>query len=97
MTYQAFLERVQARSGLASADQAERAVTAMLEALRDSLADGGIEALPQELRDLLPSGLAGAAGGQPGTIAGASDSSNPQLIGETRAESGGESTAESGQ
>jgi hypothetical protein len=94
MTYEDFLRIVQERAGLASVDEAERVVEATFRTLRDSLGAGDTDALPAELRNLMPearlvpSSLMQASGGE---------MNNPQLIGEERAESGGESTAESGQ
>ena len=88
MTYQEFLSRVQDHGGLASTDEANQAVTATLETLRWCLVDGGFAALPQEIRDLLPIEMSGV---------GATLTGNPQVIGETRTESGGETTASSGQ
>ncbi len=96
MTYQEFLNRVQSQAGLGSHEETARAVTATLGTLREYLEGGAAGELPQELQQLLPAGLSGA-GGQPGGVAGGAESSNPQLAGETRVESGGESTAESGQ
>ena len=94
MTYQEFLRRVQDQGGLSSPEEAGRAVTATLETLRACVTEGGIDALPQEVQQLLPRALVGASA-QGGNASGAD--TNPQLAGETRAESGGESTAESGQ
>ena len=96
MTYQEFLRRVQDQGGLSSPEEAGRAVTATLETLRACVAEGGIDALPQEVQQLLPAGLVGASA-QGGSAARADEGANPQLAGETRVESGGESTAESGQ
>jgi uncharacterized protein (DUF2267 family) len=95
MTYQEFLSRVQQQGGLSS-EEAGRAVTATLETLRACLAEGGIDALPQEVQQLMPAELMGASA-QGGSASGGNQGANPQLAGETRPESGGESTAESGQ
>ena len=97
MTYQEFLRRVQDQGGLASPEETARAVTATLETLRECLVAGGIDALPQELRQLIPGELLSASSAQPGNVLGTNQAANPQLVGETRVESGGESTAESGQ
>ncbi|HYN88038.1 MAG TPA: hypothetical protein VER55_05890 [Ardenticatenaceae bacterium] len=105
MTYEEFIERVAShqaplspdqQSGLLSLEQIEFIVTAALETLRDCLAEGGVNTLPEEIRQLLPAELAGA-GAQGLDAVGTTQSENPQVIGETRAASGGESTAESGQ
>ena len=97
MTYQEFLKRVQNESGLSSQDEVRRVVSATFGMLRACLAEGGIESLPQELQQLLPAELRNGFTTQQPDMATANDSANPQLAGETRAESGGESTAESGQ
>ncbi len=97
MRYQEFLSRVQDRAGLASPDETERTVTATLETLRECLAEGGIDSLPQEVRQLIPAELLSVSSAQGVNVVGANQTANPQLVGETRVESGGESTAESGQ
>ena len=97
MTYQEFLRRVQDQAGLASPDATIRAVTATLEMLQECFEGGGIDAVPQEVRQLIPAELLSASSVQVGNVVGANQTANPQLIGETRLESGGESTAESGQ
>jgi uncharacterized protein (DUF2267 family) len=96
MTYQEFLRRVQDQAGLSSADDAGRAVAATLETLARCVSGQGIDALPQEIRQLLPAELMSASSGQQWNEVGG-EATNPQLAGETRVESGGESTAESGQ
>ena len=97
MTYQEFLRRVQDQGGLSSPDETERVVTATLETLRECLAGGDIDALPQEIQQLIPSELTGSFIALRRNVAAANRTANPQLAGETRFESGGESTAESGQ
>jgi uncharacterized protein (DUF2267 family) len=94
MTYNEFLRRVQEQAGLESADQAGRAVTATFETLRGCLANGPNEA-PQEILRQIPTELTHALNGQSQQRAGQTD--NPQLAGQQRRQSGGESTAESGQ
>jgi hypothetical protein len=93
MTFDEFVRRVQDQAGMNSPQQARQAVTATLETLRACLADGGLEGLPSEIRQKV--GMLGGAGlpGQPQAAA----SANPQMVGQERVESGGESTAESGQ
>ena len=97
MTYQEFLGRVQDQGGLSSPDETMPAVTATLATLRECLVGGGIDALPQEIRQLLPAELMITSSAPRGNMAGATPTANPQFAGETRVESGGESTAESGQ
>jgi uncharacterized protein (DUF2267 family) len=95
MTYNEFLRRVQEQASLESADQAGRAVTATFETLRGCLANGPNEA-PQEILQQIPRELTQGFNGQPlQTSRGQTD--NPQLAGQQRRQSGGESTAESGQ
>ena len=97
MTYQEFLKRVQDESGLSSQDEVRRVVSATFGTLRECLAGGNLDSLPQELQQMLPAEMTNAFTAQQPGMATANDSANPQLAGETRAESGGESTAESGQ
>ncbi len=94
MLYDEFLKRVQSQAGLSAPDQAERVVTATLQTLQACLARGGTDALPPEIRRMVGWEALNAMA-QAGTTA--DDSSNPQLEGQNRVESGGESTPESGQ
>lgn len=89
MRYEEYLARVQDRAGMSSAEEARRAVTATLAVLRECLSEDDGSGLPPELRRELPPELAG--------VLGDSDTANPQLEGQRRSESGGESTRESGQ
>jgi uncharacterized protein (DUF2267 family) len=93
MTFDDFIKRVQEQAGVTSAQQARQAVEATLATLRACLADGGPDSLPAEVRQQLGSGLLGGLPGQPRAAA----SANPQMDGQERVESGGESTAETGQ
>ena len=97
MTYQEFLGRVQRQAGLSTTEETESAVTATLAVLGECLAAGSIDGLPPEIQRMIPGELAGMFGGRQANAGAADRQSNPQLVGETRAESGGESTAESGQ
>ena len=97
MTYQEFLGRVQHQAGLSSPRESACVVTATLATLGEALAVGGVDGLPGEIRGLIPGLLAGGVAGQPWSTDAAGQGANPQLAGETRVESGGESTAESGQ
>jgi uncharacterized protein (DUF2267 family) len=93
MTFDDFVKRIQQQAGLKSSEEARQAVNATLETLRACLAEGGAESLPAEVREMVGAGL--VAGGVPGQPQVAS--ANPQIAGQDRVESGGESTASSGQ
>ena len=97
MTYQEFLGRVQHQAGLSSPRESACVVTATLATLGEALAAGGVDGLPGEIRGLIAELLADGVAGQPWSTGAAGQGANPQLAGETRVESGGESTAESGQ
>jgi hypothetical protein len=85
MEYEVFVEHVRSQGRLTSHEAAIRAITATLSTLRDVLAETGDGVVPDEIARLLPPSY-GFAG-----------SHNPQMANQTRIESGGESTRESGQ
>lgn len=97
MEFDEFLRQVQERGTFGSPDEARRAVSATLETLRDSLANSSISSLPQEVQRILPPAMTKTSVGQWQPDLGRDQTNNPQIAGETRAASGGESTAESGQ
>jgi uncharacterized protein (DUF2267 family) len=94
MVYKEFLKRVQEQAGLSEPDQAEKVMTATLNTLQACLTSGGTDALPPEIRRLVGSKALGALAQAART---SETTENPQIVGQNRIESGGESTPESGQ
>jgi uncharacterized protein (DUF2267 family) len=97
MKFEAFLRQVQERGGFSSRDDAQRAVTATLESLRATLANGSLSDLPPELQHLISPALTTVPANQGQSDRSRNQTNNPQIANETRAASGGESTPESGQ
>ncbi len=70
MTYEAFLKRVQEHCYFSSPGQAERAVMATFETLRTCFAGQGIDAVPPEIRKLIPPELLSLSAAEPELAAG---------------------------